>query len=92
MRHPWHALVFGKAVLLAGSILVVGAVFARVGLINVNAERAQAKLPSLHFLAEAYPQYPTWLVPEGPLGFSIAAALVMAGLSVTVLAEKVAKR
>lgn len=91
-QHPWHAMVFGKTVLLAGSILVVGAVFARVGLINLNAERAQAKLPPLHYLAEAFPQYPTWLVPEGPVGFSIAAALVLAGMAVTVLAERGAKR
>lgn len=67
-RHPKRAMVLGKTLLLAGSIPVVGAVFARSGL-DV-----------------------TWPVPQGPVGFSIAAALVLAGLGLTVLAEKAAKR
>jgi hypothetical protein len=91
-KHPRPAAAIGKAVLLAGSILVVGAVFARAGLINLNGERADAKLPLLRTLAEAYPQYPTWLVPEGPVGFCIAAALVLAGMGLTLMAEKAARR
>jgi hypothetical protein len=87
-RHPTRALVLGKTLLLAGSILVVGAVFARAGLVTTNAERAESKLPPLHHLAEAQPGYPTWPVPEGPVGFGIAAALVLAGTAVTALAEK----
>jgi hypothetical protein len=85
-------MVLGKAALLAGSILVLGAVFARAALNNLNVERVQAKLPALHFLAEAYPQYPTWLVPEGPVGFSIAGALVLVGMTLSLLAEKARKR
>lgn len=85
-------MALGKAVLLAGSILVMGAVFARAGLANTNAERAAARLPPLHSLAEAYPQRPTWLVPEGPLGFGLAAFLVLAGTGLTLLAEKTPKR
>lgn len=85
-------MALGKTLLLAGSILVVGAVFARAGLVNTNADRAEAKLPPLHTLAEAYPQYSTWPVPEGPVGFSIAAVLVLVGMGLTVLAEKAAKR
>lgn len=84
--------MIGKALFLAGSILIVGAVFARAGLVNTNAERAQAKLPPVRTLAEAYPQYPTGLVPEGPMGFAIAAVLVLAGMAVTSAAEKAAKR
>lgn len=91
-RSPRQAMVLGKAIFLAGSILILGAVFARAGLANTNAERAAAKLPPLHALAEAFPQYPTWLVPEGPVGFSIAAVLVLVGLGLTVLAENVPRR
>lgn len=91
-RHPRQALVLGKTLFLAGSILVLGAVFARIGLVGLNAERAEARLPALKTLAEAYPQYPTWLVPEGPVGFSIAALLVLAGMVLTVLAEKADQR
>jgi hypothetical protein len=91
-QHPKRAIVIGKAMLLAGGILVVGAVFARAGLLNTNAERAQAGLPALRTLAQAYPQYPTWLVPEGPVGFGITAILVLAGMGLTVLGEKAARR
>ncbi len=91
-QYPKRALVTGKAFLLAGSILVVGAVFARAGLVNTNAERAAAGLPALRTLAQAYPRQPTWLVPEGPIGFGLSAVLVIVGVGLTVLAEKAAKR
>ena len=90
-RHPKAATVLGKALLLAGSILIVAAVFARAGLVNANAERAEARQPPLHTVAEVYPQYPTWLVPEGPVGFGVAALLVLAGMGLTLLAEKAQK-
>ena len=90
-QYPRRAVVLGKALFLAGSILVVGAVFARAGLMAANAGRTDAGLPILRTLAEAYPQYPTWLVPEGPVGFSIAAVLVLVGMAVTVLADKARK-
>jgi len=79
-------MILGKTVFLAGAILIVGAVFARAGLVNLNAQRADARLPPLLTLKEAYPQHPTWLVPEGPVGFSIAAVLVLVGTALTVLA------
>jgi hypothetical protein len=91
-RSPKHALVLGKILFLAGAILILGAVFARAGLVATNAERAEAKLPVLRTLAEAYPQYPTWLVPEGPVGFTLAAVLVLAGMALIVLAEEAAKQ
>src|SRR3954462_7081697 len=91
-RHPGRAMVVGKTLFLAGSILIVGAVFARAGLANHNTARAEAKLPPVSTLAEAYPQYPTWIVPEGPVGFGIAALLVVVGMTITVLAERAGKR
>ena len=91
-QYPRRAIVLGKTLLLAGSILIVGAVFARAGLININADRAEARLPPLRTLAEAYPQYPTWPVPEGPVGFSISAVLVLVGMGLAVLGEKAARR
>ena len=91
-RSPRQALVLGKTLFAAGCILVLGAAFARAGLANTNEARAQANQPPLHSLAEAYPQYPTGLVPEGPVGYGIAAALVLAGMGLTLLAEKAMKR
>ena len=91
-QNPKRALVLGTAVLLAGSIFIVGAVFARAGLVTTNAEWAEAKLPSLRTLAEAYPHHPTWLVPAGPVGFSLSAVLVLVGTGLTLLAEQAGKR
>lgn len=88
---PKRAMVLGKSLFLVGCILVLGAVFARAGLSTVNAERADAKLPPLR-LAQAWPKSPTWIVPEGPLGFGIAAALVLAGAVVTSMADGARKR
>jgi len=85
---PRRALVLGKGVFLAGCILILAAVFGRAGLMGINADRAQAKLPAVRTLAEAYPQYPTWLVPETPVGFGVAAVLVLVGMAVTVVAER----
>lgn len=84
--------MLGKTLLLAGSILVVSAVFARAGLANANADRAQAGQPLLHAVGEAFPQYPTWLVPEGPLGFTIAGLLIVVGTALALLAEKPPRR
>jgi hypothetical protein len=68
-RSPKRAMVLGKALLLAGSILVLGAVFARGGL-----------------------ALPAWMAPQGPVGFGIAAALVVLGTLLTVLAENSTRR
>ena len=82
----------GKTLLLVGAVLVLSTLFARFELARVNTGRAEAKLPPLLTFAEAIPQYPTWLVPESVVGFSIAAALVVAGMTLATLAEKAAKR
>ena len=84
--NPRRWLLIGKTVFLAGSILVLGAVFARAAMIAANGERVEAKLPPFQTLAQLYPQYPTWIVPEGPLGYSIAAVLVLAGMALVVVA------
>lgn len=91
-RHPRRAMVLGKAVFLAGSIAVLGAVFARAELMAVNGERQAAKLPVIRTLAEAFPQHPTALVPEGPVGYALSAMLVMAGMVLVVLADKAIRR
>lgn len=91
-RSPQAALVIGKIVFLAGAILVVAAVFGRAQLLGANDERARAKLPPVHTLAQAYPQYPTGIVPEGPVGFAVAALLTLVGMAVTVVASDEVKR
>ena len=87
-RYPRRSLVVGKTVFLAGAILVLGAVFARAQLMAANADRANASQPPVTTLREAFPQYPTWPVPEGPVGYGIAAVLVLVGTAVTSLASR----
>ena len=66
-RHSWHARVLGKILVLAGAVIVLGALFARAG-------------------------HPTGLVPDGPVALGAAALLVVAGLALTLAAEKAGKR
>jgi hypothetical protein len=91
-RSPRPALIVGKTLFLAGAIAILGAVFARAALMNVNAVRTDAKLAPLQTLAQAYPQYPTWVVPEGPVGYTICALLVLVGMGLTVLASEARKQ
>jgi len=41
--------------------------------------------------AAAVPSFLAWLVPEGPVGFVVAALLVLAGMTLILLAEKAGK-
>jgi hypothetical protein len=91
-RSPKPALIAGKILLVAGSILVLAAVFARAALMNLNAERATNKLAPVLTLAEAYPQHPTWMVPETAVGYAIAAVLVLAGTLLASAAADALKR
>src|SRR5690349_12924719 len=91
-QSPRTAVVLGKVLFLAGAIMIVSAVFARAGLEAANTARVQAKLPALRTVAEAYPQYPTWLVPETPVGFTIAAVLVLVGMGLALLGQEEAKQ
>ena len=72
-RAPNQAMVAGKALFLAGCILILAAIFARAG------------------QAAAVPRALAWLVPEGPLGFAVSALLVLAGMTLILLAEKAGK-
>ncbi|MES2483661.1 MAG: hypothetical protein V4609_16865 [Pseudomonadota bacterium] len=91
-QHPMPALVLGKTLLVIGAIMVLSAVFGRTALVAFNTTQAQANLPAAKTLAEAFAQYPTDLVPEGPLGFTIAAVLVLVGMGLTVLAGDAGKK
>lgn len=64
-RRPRHAVVAGKVLFLAGSVLILGAIFKRAGL--------------------------AWPLPEGWAVLGIAAALVLAGMVLTDLADQAGK-
>jgi hypothetical protein len=87
-QSPRRAIILGKAALCVGGTLVIAAWFGRTGLITANAARAKEGLPAWDRLAQAYPAQPTWLVPEGPWGYTVCGALVLAGMALVVLAER----
>lgn len=89
---PKASLIVGKAVFLVGALLIVTALFGRISLGGLNEQRAQQHLPPFTKLAEAYPQYPTWLVPEGPVGSTVSAVLVLVGMFITVVAVEVLEK
>lgn len=89
---PKPALILGKVVFVVGAILILGSAFARASLGAVNLQRVEARLPALRTLAEAYPQYPAWLVPEGPVGYAVSAVLVLVGLALIAMAEEAVKK
>jgi hypothetical protein len=91
-RNVRLSVVLGKTLFLAGAILILGAVFARAALVNLNAQRAEAGLTAFQALAAAYPHHPTWIVPEGPVGYAVAALLVLVGMGLTSLATEAARR
>lgn len=89
---PKPFLIAGKAVFLLGGLLILAAMYARVELIDINEERARASLPAVQKLAEVAPPFPTWWVPEGPVGYVVAALLVLVGMYLTVVAGEALKK
>jgi hypothetical protein len=92
-RHPRRAMVLGKTVFLAGSIAILGAVFARAELMAVNGERAAAKLPMVKHPGRGIPPVPHGAGARGAGGVcGVCGLLVLAGMAVVVLADKAIKR
>jgi hypothetical protein len=91
-QSPRRAILVGKIALCAGGVLVIAAWFGRNGLITANAARAKENLPAWDRLAQAYPSLPTWIVPEGPVGYMACGALVLAGMALVVHAERAMSR
>jgi hypothetical protein len=64
----------GRALVLGKALFLAGAILV------LGAVFARAGL--------AVPRYAAWIVPEAPVGYAIAALLVLAGMALIVLAEK----
>jgi len=81
-------LHFGALLLFAGAIgqLMLGAQEALLRLAPKGQTAAQ--VPSL---AATYPSWPTWWVPEGPLGYLVAFAAVGLGLVAVTEAKRISR-
>ena len=87
---PQRALIAAKALLLAGGLLVISGMYGRSLLAEANEERTEQNLPLFNTLAESHPHLPTWFVPEGPVGFVVAGAVVLAAIVLATLAKQAA--
>ena len=84
----WLLLHFGALLLFAGAIgqLMLGAQEALLRLAPKG--QAAAHGPSL---ASAYSAWPTWWVPEGPMGYLVAFAAVGLGVAAVLEAKRISR-
>jgi hypothetical protein len=65
---------------IGGALLGIG-LYLRLGPILVGMTRNMARIVAPPItLAEMYPAFPTWFIPEGPLGFTVAITLLVVGI------------
>ena len=87
-RRPKLFWLIGQALFNIGGFLLVVAFIGKAALHMLATGSAMAKTVAPATLAEAYPTLPTWCVPEGPIGLTIAAALVAAGILLVVTSKR----
>jgi hypothetical protein len=91
-KNPKLAQLLGRALFSVGALFVVCGMIGRVALTAINSTRGLGKLPSLSGLAEAYPTYPLWCVPERIIGYAIPVAVACFGAYVALTAKAARKR
>jgi hypothetical protein len=80
LQRPKLAHLVGRGLFSLGGLLIVLGLIGRVAKTGVNTIRERGNLPSFSTLAELYPTLPVWFVPEGPLGFILAALFAALGV------------
>jgi hypothetical protein len=81
LAQPRRLVALGRALVSAGGFLLLLGVVAHAATASVGVVRGMAgQTPAEVTLAAVLPSLPTWWVPEGPAGFALASACVVAGL------------
>jgi hypothetical protein len=88
---PKLARLIGQALFSVFAFLIVAGLIGRAGMLAINTTRAKANLPALRGLADAYPMYSLWFVPESAFGYILAAALAAFGIYIALIAKAVLK-
>ena len=70
-ERPKLARMIGRALFSLGGFIVVCGFIGRAGMTALNQARSIGKMPPYSGLAEAYPMYPWWWVPEHFLGYTV---------------------
>lgn len=89
--YPKLAAMIGQALYSVGGFLIVAGLIARAGMLAINTGRGRAGLPLFKGLAEAYPQYSLWFVPESVFGYIVAGVIAALGIYVAVTAKAMLK-
>lgn len=86
-KSPKLAQLIGQALFSAGGFIVICGLIGRVAMTAINSTRSLAKLPSVGSLAEAYPMYSLWWVPEHFIGFALAVIVAALGVYLALSAK-----
>jgi hypothetical protein len=90
-RNPKLARLLGQALFSVGGFVVICGVIGRAGMTALNSARAIGKMTPYAGLAEAYPMYPLWWVPEHIVGYVIPGLAAALGIYVALAAKAVLK-
>jgi hypothetical protein len=85
-RNPKLARLLGQALFSVGGFVVICGVIGRAGMTALNSARAIGKMTPYAGLAEAYPMYPLWWVPEHISGYVIPVLVAAFGAYVALTA------
>jgi hypothetical protein len=88
---PKLARAIGQGLFSVGGLIVICGFIGRAGMVALNHARAFAKVPPYAGLAEAYPMYPLWWVPEHIVGYVIPGLAAALGIYVALAAKAVLK-
>lgn len=86
---PKLAQVVGQALFSVGGFSVVCGLIGRPGMTALNQTRFIGKLSPYSGLAEAYPMYPVWWVPEDFFGYALGVIVAALGAYVALTAKRV---
>lgn len=88
LTQPNRLISAGQALLSLGSLTCIAGLAGRVAIVGATSlQRLGGKTTLEVELAMLYPALPTWWIPEGAFGFSMCAVLILAGLTLTKLAN-----
>jgi hypothetical protein len=90
-EQPKLAHLVGRGLSSFGGFLIVCGLIGHAGMLAINQTRSIGKLAPLNGLADAYPMYPLWWVPEGLVGYAVAVVIACAGLYLALTAKTLLK-
>jgi|SRR5438105_13329033 len=88
---PKLTRMVGQALFSVGGFVIVCGLVASAGMTALNQGRSIGKMPSFTGLAEAYPTYPLWWVPEHFIGYAVAALIAGLGIYLAITAKSALK-